>query len=128
VTELAEILAEYPALFVGSVFVLSLLVGSFLNVVIYRLPIMLDREWRQHAHEMLHEERPEPEAPDAEGPGPGDAASTGEAAPAAVADPPPETFNLVVPRSRCPHCRAEIKAHQNVPVVSYLLLGGKCDV
>jgi leader peptidase (prepilin peptidase)/N-methyltransferase len=84
------------------VFLLSLLVGSFLNVVIHRLPIMLDREWTAQARDMLAEaQQPSPQ-------------------------PSSEPYNLVVPRSRCPHCSAEIKAHQNIPVVSYLLLGGKC--
>ena len=58
--ELFEILADTPWLLTGSVFVLSLLVGSFLNVVIHRLPIMLDRQWRAQAEEML---RPESAAP-----------------------------------------------------------------
>jgi len=87
-----------------------LLVGSFLNVVIHRLPVMLDRQWRAQAEEAL--------APDGASQRP-DAA----AGPAAAGQQP---YNLVVPRSACPHCGAEIKAHQNIPVLSYLLLGGKC--
>jgi leader peptidase (prepilin peptidase)/N-methyltransferase len=90
--------------------VLGLCVGSFLNVVIHRLPIMLDRQWRAQAEEML--------------------AEAGAAAPTRQADPtgaaPPAKYNLVFPRSACPHCGAAIRAHQNIPVVSYLLLGGKC--
>ena len=100
-SELGEIFATTAWLLAASVFLLSLLVGSFLNVVIHRLPIMLDREWTAQAREMLAEGEPSPQ-------------------------PSPERYNLVVPRSRCPHCSAEIKAHQNIPVVSYLLLGGKC--
>ncbi|HET7204219.1 MAG TPA: A24 family peptidase [Steroidobacteraceae bacterium] len=111
-SELGEIFATTPWLFAGSVFLLSLMIGSFLNVVIHRLPIMLDREWTAQAREMLAEQEPSPQQP----------------------SPPPSptsggrggTYNLIVPRSRCPHCSAEIKAHQNIPVVSYLLLGGKC--
>jgi len=87
-----------PTLLIGSVFVLSLLVGSFLNVVIHRLPIMLDRQWKLQADEFLGKEAAQPAAP----------------------------YNLVVPRSACPHCGAPIKSHQNIPVVSYLLLGGRC--
>jgi leader peptidase (prepilin peptidase)/N-methyltransferase len=101
---LADALQASPLLLTGSVFLLSLLVGSFLNVVIHRLPIMLDRQWREHAQEMLQ--------PATDGTAPVPAAA--------------ERFNLVVPRSRCPKCAAEIRAHQNIPVVSYLLLGGKC--
>ena len=96
-----------PALLVGSAFLLSALVGSFLNVVIHRLPVMLDRQWRAQAAELVGESAAAGPQPTAQGP-----------------RPPP--YNLVVPRSRCPHCNAQIKAHQNVPVVSYLLLGGKC--
>ena len=50
---LSDVFAAFPELFLSSVFLLSLLVGSFLNVVIYRLPIMLDREWRRQSAEML---------------------------------------------------------------------------
>jgi leader peptidase (prepilin peptidase)/N-methyltransferase len=100
VTDLVDALKSIPWLFTACVFVLSLLVGSFLNVVIHRLPIMLDRQWREHARETL--------GADAEF--------------ATV----PQRYNLVVPRSRCPACGTEITALQNVPVVSWLLLGGKC--
>jgi leader peptidase (prepilin peptidase)/N-methyltransferase len=95
---------EFPALLVGSAFLLSLLVGSFLNVVIHRLPIMLDRQWRAQAVEMLAD----------------------PASPAPATEREPAPYNLVVPRSACPHCGAPIRAHQNIPVVSWLLLGGKC--
>lgn len=83
---------------------LGLLVGSFLNVVIYRLPVMLEREWRQQCRELLAHD--------------GHAAS---------GDEPLEVFNLIQPRSRCPHCGAPVRAWQNVPVLSWLLLGGKCS-
>jgi leader peptidase (prepilin peptidase)/N-methyltransferase len=117
-TELAEIFSSTPWLFVTCVFLLSLLIGSFLNVVIHRLPIMLDREWRKQAREILAEP-----AADAGGqPVEVSAAHQGDTASSAKE----ERFNLLVPRSRCPKCNAEIKAHQNIPVISYLLLGGKC--
>lgn len=83
---------------------LGLLVGSFLNVVIYRLPVMLEREWRQQCQELL--------AHDGQ-------ATSGEK--------PQEVFNLLQPRSRCPHCGAPVRAWQNIPVLSWLLLGGKCS-
>ena len=100
-----DLLATAPALLVGTAFLFSLLVGSFLNVVIHRLPVMLDRQWREQASDMLAE------------------ASGAPAQPTAHSRQP---YNLVTPRSACPHCNAPIRAHQNIPVVSYLLLGGKC--
>ena len=88
-----------PVLFIGISFVLALLVGSFLNVVIYRLPIMMEREWRAQCVEIAA--TPAPELP------------TGR-------------FDLVAPRSRCPDCGQQITALQNIPLFSYLVLGGKC--
>ncbi len=86
---------------VGLVFAawVGLCVGSFLNVVIYRLPVMLERQWEAEARSILHGHEP-------------------------ASDQAP--FNLMVPRSRCPQCQAPILAWQNVPVVSWLLLRGKC--
>ena len=88
-----------PPIFVALVFVLSLLVGSFLNVVIYRLPIMLERGWRDQCKELS--ETPAPDLPEGR-------------------------FDLVFPRSRCLSCGAQITALQNIPILSYLILGGKC--
>ena len=102
---LAQTFAYAPWLLYGSTFLLALAIGSFLNVVIHRLPIMLERQWREQAGETLAA-----------------AGSSGiVTAPKAV-----ERYNLVVPRSRCPKCSAEIKAHHNIPVLSWLILGGKC--
>ena len=109
-TDLAEILAATPWLLAACVFLLSLLVGSFLNVVIHRVPIMLEREWQVQAREILAE--------------PGRAADNGT--PDDRTDGIPGRYTLLVPRSRCPSCNAEITALQNIPVVSWLLLGGKC--
>jgi leader peptidase (prepilin peptidase)/N-methyltransferase len=103
--ETVDLLASNSMFFVGVVALFSLLVGSFLNVVIYRLPIMLEREWRKQATDILSgNDRPLGN-------------ETQEKEPA---------FNLVVPRSSCPKCNAPITAMQNIPVVSYLLLRGKC--
>ena len=94
-----ETFAAQPWLFVTCCVVLGLLVGSFLNVVIHRMPIMLDNEARKHWEEMEN-----PDAPPVERP----------------------AYNLVVPRSACPKCQAPITAVQNIPVVSWLALRGKC--
>ncbi len=91
------LLASSTPVFVFVCLLLGLLVGSFLNVVIYRLPIMLDRQWRADCAE-LQGQQP-------------------------AAEP---VFNLVRPRSACPGCQAPIRAWQNVPVISWLLLRGRC--
>jgi leader peptidase (prepilin peptidase)/N-methyltransferase len=104
-TELAALYAEHAALLVGSVFVLGLTIGSFLNVVIYRLPIMLEREWRLQANELLA-------APAAE--------------PALAGAEFPAHFSLSVPRSACPACKTPIAAWQNIPLLSWLMLRGRC--
>ncbi len=103
-----ELLAATPALCIGGCLVLGLMVGSFLNVVIYRLPLMLEREWRQQCLE---------DSPAAQ------ASANVQACGASVI---PERFNLVVPRSACPSCRTPITALQNVPLLSWLLLRGRC--
>lgn len=102
--DLLRVLAESPPLFIGVCLALGLLVGSFLNVVIYRLPVMLEREWRAECADLC-----------------GDARAS-----SADAKAEPEKFNLIVPRSACPKCKAPITALQNIPVVSYLFLKGKC--
>ncbi len=90
---------EAPLAYAIVVFILGLLVGSFLNVVIYRLPVMMQREWRSDCLEFLEQ-------------------------PAQEEQPP---FNLVIPRSRCGHCGHQITALENIPLISYLALGGKCS-
>lgn len=105
--DLAAIYVENHAVFAGSVFVLGLIIGSFLNVVIYRLPIMLEREWRAQAAELL--------------PAIHDHSST-----ATMIELVPERLTLSTPRSACPVCKAPIKAWQNIPVLSWLLLRGRC--
>jgi leader peptidase (prepilin peptidase)/N-methyltransferase len=104
-SDLQVLYSEHIALFVGSTFLLGLIVGSFLNVVIYRLPIILEREWREQAAEMLPAALVQTAVPDASA---------------------PSRFTLSVPRSACPACKAPIAAWQNIPIVSWLLLGGRC--
>jgi leader peptidase (prepilin peptidase) / N-methyltransferase len=118
-SDIAELYATNPLLFTGSVFVIGLMVGSFLNVVIYRLPIMLEREWRAQAAEIL------PHAATPAGPSSSSGASSA-VDPSSGAEAPPERFTLVVPRSACPVCRAPIAAWQNIPVISWIVLRGRC--
>lgn len=91
--------SHYPLLLYVSILLLGLATGSFLNVVIYRLPVMMEREWREHCMEIA-DAPPEPV--------------------------PAEKFNLVVPRSRCRNCGHKISAWENIPLLSYLLLKGRC--
>jgi len=114
--DVAALYLESPAWFTGSVFLLGLCVGSFLNVVIYRLPIMLERQWRQQAFESLHQS-------DATTAGP---AHSSAAAVTPAAAPAESAFGLVTPRSACPHCKAPIKAWQNIPLLSWVALRGRC--
>lgn len=93
-------LLDNAFLFVSVVGVFGLLVGSFLNVVVYRLPIMMERDWRRDCREFLElPEEPEPAAP----------------------------FNLAVPASHCPNCSKPVQPWENIPIVSYVLLRGRCS-
>lgn len=100
-TEILEpvlrLLRTQPHFFQGVCLVMGLLVGSFLNVVIHRLPKMMERDW--HANCLDLQGQPVPDEP---------------------------KYNLVVPRSTCPHCGHMIGALENIPVVSYLFLRGRC--
>lgn len=92
-----QLLETSPGFYISLCVVLGLMVGSFLNVVIYRLPKILERDWQAQC-----------------------AALTG----ASVAPLP--TYNLLIPRSACPKCSQPIPAWHNIPVLSYLLLRGRC--
>jgi leader peptidase (prepilin peptidase) / N-methyltransferase len=96
-----DTLLKSPYFLVALVGLMGLLVGSFLNVVIYRLPIMMQQNWRRECTEYLQIEATETAMPE-------------------------ESFNLVLPLSRCPSCKTPIKPHQNIPVISYLFLKGQC--
>ncbi|MCD6061630.1 MAG: prepilin peptidase [Moraxellaceae bacterium] len=93
-----ELLQTSPLVAGGYVFFIGLCVGSFLNVVIHRLPIMMKRGWEAECASLRNE------------------------------TPPEQTrFNLIVPRSRCPHCGHRITALENIPVVSWVVLRGRCS-
>lgn len=92
-----ELLRSEPAMFAGLMFVLGLLVGSFLNVVIHRLPKMLEADWQYQCAELR-----------------GDAAVM------------PAAYNLWIPRSACPSCGHAISALENIPIISWLALRGRC--
>lgn len=92
------ILQDTPSFFISFITIIGLMVGSFLNVVIYRLPEMMKRNWLQQCAE-LH----------------GKAIET------------LPTFNLITPRSACPHCGYKITALENIPIISYLALRGRCS-
>ena len=96
-TGVIELLRAEPALWVGVSVLFGLAIGSFLNVVVYRLPKMMERDWRAQCAELAGQP--------------------------AAAQP---VFNLAHPRSRCPSCAAPIGALQNLPVVSWLALRGRC--
>ncbi len=82
--------------------VFGLVIGSFLTVVVHRLPVMLERAWHAELSDL----------PDA---------------PGAADDDYPERFNLAMPRSACPHCGHVLRAWENIPVVNYLIQRGKCS-
>lgn len=100
--QLLTLLEQNPILLIGTVGFFSLLIGSFLNAAIYRVPVMLKREWDADCHEHLNADNPDYVAKET------------------------ERFNLFVPRSACPTCDHSISSLENIPVISYLMLGGRC--
>ncbi|MFP4245493.1 MAG: prepilin peptidase, partial [Ectothiorhodospira sp.] len=96
-----DLLAAQPAVLLSATALLGLVIGSFLNVLIHRLPLMMERQWQREARAWLGEEAPTGEGTD-------------------------RPFNLLVPRSRCPACGHRIRVRENIPVLSYLILRGRC--
>lgn len=87
--------------------IFGLLIDSFLNVIIYRLPKMMERDWQEQCRDFI--------------------ATNGDITNLPTQGASVEPFNLMVPRSRCPSCGHQIRAWENIPVISYLALGGKCS-
>jgi len=105
-TTLYSYLAAHTTTYIVLCGVLGLLMGSFLNVVIYRLPVMMQRDWMKQALLFVEEQNGRVEG---------------------LEPPKDERFNLMLPRSSCPQCGHQIRAHENIPVLSYLFLHGKCS-
>ncbi|MDG1772896.1 MAG: A24 family peptidase [Oceanicoccus sp.] len=95
-----ELLQAWPAVTIALSIIVGLLVGSFLNVVIYRLPLMMEQAWKSECRLILDIDDNKPDTQ--------------------------KTFSLSYPNSHCPSCNAPIKPWQNIPVISYLLLKGQC--
>lgn len=98
ITDLLDLLREEPTFFIAFSVLLGLMVGSFLNVVIHRLPKMMEQEWRRNCQEIQGQELAQE-----------------------------TSYSLVTPRSACPSCGHKITAWENIPVISYLFLRGKCS-
>ncbi|MHB8534381.1 MAG: prepilin peptidase [Sulfuricaulis sp.] len=99
--DIASFFIGSPAAFPWIVGLFGLAIGSFLNVVIHRLPVMLERRWQNQCQELLESDQSSVTSSD--------------------------RYDLVAPRSRCPHCNHAITALENIPVLSYLWLRGKCS-
>jgi len=97
IADILNILREQPIIFITASVVFGLMVGSFLNVVIHRLPKMMERDWQRNCQQLQGQEIPSA-----------------------------ERYNLVVPRSACPGCGHKITAMENIPLLSFLALRGKC--
>jgi len=108
-----EYLAQNTTAFIVTAGIFGLFLGSFLNVVIYRVPVMLDNEWREAAIDILKEQ-------DIDVVFPNDLETQTE-------EGDKQPFNIVVPRSACPKCNHQITAFENIPLISYLFLRGKCS-
>ena len=115
IIDILTIFSQERVLFVLVSGILGLIFGSFLNVVIYRLPKMMAQEWENDCSEFQNQTSAKTSQ------------SELEATKKPQAKPPQEKYNLIAPRSACSSCGQKISAIHNIPVVSYLLLKGKCN-
>src|SRR3954463_1402144 len=104
---ISEVLRSEPIMLTIVCGLIGLIVGSFLNVVIHRLPKMLDSDWDNQAAELLEDK------------------NLSEVAKKLRRHPNPR-YNLITPASTCPHCGHKIKAYENIPIASYVFLRGVC--
>ncbi len=102
-----DLLSASPPILVSICVVLGLLIGSFLNVIVYRLPIVMERDWKQQCYDYLEIENAEPHTH--------------------LTSEKFEVFNLWKPDSHCLECNHELRVWENIPVLSFVLLGGKCS-
>lgn len=100
---IVDLLSSSMPLLLSAVFILGLIIGSFLNVLIYRLPMMMQEDWRQQCAALLEVEKP------------------------LSLHPNHARFDLIKPDSHCPHCNHKLSALENIPLLSYLVLRGKCS-
>jgi len=103
-TDFITLMNHSPVFFYGITFVFSLMIGSFLNVVIFRLPKMLEQGWKRECREFLADEVSTP-------------TNTGDE----------EIITLSTPSSTCPSCQHKIRFYENIPLISWLFLRGKCS-
>ncbi len=95
-----QVLQNHPAIFIGLIGLLGLLVGSFLNVVAHRVPVMMHKAWRKECLEYLEMDKD--------------------------SEPDNQRFDLIKPDSHCPTCHHAIKSYENIPIISYIVLKGRC--
>ncbi len=102
-SEVVNLMQSQPWFFMTTVFLVSLAIGSFLNVVIYRIPKMMQNQWQSECRLLLADELNSSDSNEEN-----------------------KTFNLITPSSSCPKCNAKIKPWHNIPVLGWIILGGKC--
>ncbi|MBT8419954.1 MAG: A24 family peptidase [Gammaproteobacteria bacterium] len=118
-----DYLQTHTGVFIAWSALLGILIGSFLNVVIVRLPIMMMRDWREQCAGLCREWGSELAGGESPTKAQAELGSRSETAGEGVDDEP---FNLMVPRSHCPHCGHTLSVMENIPLIGYLLLRGRC--